>query len=128
MTPTEFELRQFLLRRLPPPAVERMEEALFGEEGVAERLRGEEFDLLQDYAEGKLAAADRADVERYVLNSTESRHSLRVGRLIARAGKARVGHGRWRPIASVGGLLAAGLAALVLIPQWAGGAVGTHDR
>jgi hypothetical protein len=132
--PTDIELRAFLLGRMSAEDAARLEEAIILEDGVAERLRAEEFDLIDDYAAGRLMAADRADVERHLLTSVENVHSLRVARLMmARedgvrdaappaqsATQAEVLRPRRRTarLAAMGALMAAGLAAVVLIPYW----------
>jgi hypothetical protein len=130
---TDVKLRQFLLRQLPTNITERLEEAILLEDGFAERLRGEEFDLLDDYAASRLTAQDAAAVERYLLGSAENLNSIRVARALERhagvgrafepeqAGPTLVGaQGRWsrRRVSSMALLLAACLAAVVLIPAW----------
>ncbi len=77
---TDLHLRQFLLRRLPPDEAARLEESILLQEGVAERLRDEEFDLLDDYAAGRLNAADAAAVARHWLTSAQAGGSLRAAR------------------------------------------------
>jgi hypothetical protein len=79
---TDAHLRQFLLRRLAADEAARLEDAILLEDGVAERLRDEEFDLLDDYAASRLNAEDAADVERHLLGSAENMHSLRVARAL----------------------------------------------
>jgi|GEM_PF-2890844 hypothetical protein len=139
MIPTDIQFREFLLRRMTPQDAARFEEAIILEEGVAEHLREEEFDLLDDYAAGRLGGEDRADVERYLLTSVESTHSLRMSRLLAREagsretprlGEAPPGRAvdtesvvktarrrRWtRRYAAAGALLAAGIAAVAVFP------------
>lgn len=140
MIPTDVQFREFLLRRMAPQDAARFEEAIILEEGVAERLREEEFDLLDDYAAGRLSGEDRADVERHLLTSVEITHSLRVSRLLARetgshetpmlgeappsgraggtepAEKTARRH-RWTGrYAAAGALLAAGIAAVAVFP------------
>jgi hypothetical protein len=132
--PTDIELRAFLLGRMLAEDAARLEEAIILEDGVAERLRAEEFDLIDDYAAGRLMAADRADVERHLLTSVENVHSLRVARLmlaredgvgdaatpVQSATQAEVLRPRRRSarLAAMGALMAAGLAAVVWIPYW----------
>jgi hypothetical protein len=126
MTPvTNEQLRKLLLRHLTPEEVARMEKAILTEEGVAERLREQEFDLVDDYVRGKLAEAERADLEQYVLNTPEQVESLRIARGLAAQRPAGVAasamvrvprkHPKLLPVAA---LLAAGLAAVVVIPHW----------
>lgn len=132
--PTDSQFREFLLRRMPPEEAARFEEAIVVEDGVAERLRAEEFDLLDDYAGERLTGEDRDRVERYLLASAENIHSVRVSRLLAGEAKLRAGSSnevpgptmrpavvarsrRWTGRhAAIGGLLAAGLAAIMVIP------------
>jgi len=121
------QLRQLLLRQLAPEDVARMEEAILMEDGVAERLREEEFDLIDDYVQGRLSTAERADMERYVLTTPERMASLRVARALAAqrpvaaaepvrsAPRAHWKSNRMLPVAT---LLAAGIAGVALIPQW----------
>lgn len=117
---TNEQLRKLLLRHLPPDEVAWIEEAILTEDGVAERLREEEFDLVDDYVRGKLADTDRTDMERYVLTTPEHVESLRVARALAAQRPATVVRSKWRarralPVAA---LLAASLAAVVVIPHW----------
>jgi hypothetical protein len=135
---TDPQLRAFLLRRLPAAEYARLEDAIVMEHGFAERLRDEEFDLLDDFAAGVLNAEDRGAVERHLLGTAESLHSLRVARALRRqravdtaeaapadspTAVSRVGGqaGGWsrlrtRRAAGVATLLAAGIAALAVIP------------
>ena len=117
---TNEQLRKLLLRDLPPEEVARMEEAILMEEGVAERLRDEEFDLIDDYVRGKLAGTERADMERYVLTTPEHVEALRVARALAAQLSEAVVRPRWSRRRALPGaaLLAAGLAAVVVIPHW----------
>jgi hypothetical protein len=132
---TNEQLRKLLLRHLPPDEVARMEEAILTEDGVAERLRDEEFDLIDDYVRGKLAETERADMERYVLTTPEHVESVRLARALAAQRPAGEAVSRLRSLGaltsatvqpprrrnrllSVGALLAAGLAAVVVIPHW----------
>lgn len=117
---TNEQLRKLLLRHLAPDEVARMEEAILTQDGVAERLRDEEFDLIDDYVRGTLAEAERADMERYVLTTPEQLESLRVARALAAQRPATVFRPRWsrRRALPVAALLAAGLAAVVVIPNW----------
>jgi hypothetical protein len=132
MIPTDTQLREFLLRRMPAADAARLEQAILMEDEVAERLRAEEFDLIDDYAAGGLAPEDRADVERHLLTSVDNIHSLRIARLLSRESSLREAapsakqvealgpRRRTGRFAAAGALLAAGLAAVVLIPHWEG--------
>jgi hypothetical protein len=131
MTPTDAQLREFLLRRMAAEDAVRLEEAIILEDGLAERLRAEELDLIDDYAADRLSTEEQADVERHLLRSTENVHSLRVARLLIRENASRqatpVGAKqaevarprRWRG-SFAGALVAAGLVAVALIPYWRG--------
>jgi hypothetical protein len=133
MTPSDAQLREFLLRRMPAQDAAQLEEAIIVTDWVAERLRDEEFDLIDDYAGGRLIAEDRADVERYLLTSVENVHSLRMARLLSRESASRepalsvpgrtqiqgAQQRRWMArLAPLGVVLAAGLVAVALIPDW----------
>jgi hypothetical protein len=132
---TNEQLRKLLLRHLPPEEVARLEEAILTEEGIAERLRDEEFDLIDDYVRGKLAETERADMERYVLTTPEHVESVRLARALAAQRPAGEAASRLRSLAAltsttvqaprkrnrllpIGALLAAGLAVVVIIPHW----------
>jgi hypothetical protein len=132
-TPSDAQLREFLLRRLPAQEAARLEDAIIVTDGVAERLRDEEFDLIDAYAAGCLDAEDRADVERHLLTSVENVHSLRMARLLNRQSAPRrpistmststrirsMGRRRWVSlVVPLGTVLAAGLVAVALIPDW----------
>ena len=148
---TDPQLRAFLLRRLPAAETARLEDSIVTEDGVAERLRDEEFDLLDDYAAGVMNAEDRGAVERHLLNTAESLHSLKVAHALRRQGAAvgsaesapadrpttlsriggqAAGWWRFRPQRAAGAatLLAAGIAALALIPVWHSGPDGRDLR
>jgi hypothetical protein len=120
---TDVQLRQFLLRQLPADITASLEEAILLQDGFAERLRDEEFDLLDDYAASRLTAENAAAVERYLLGAAENLDSVRIARALQRHGEARTPVGtrrRWsrRRVSSMALLLAACLAAVVLIPTW----------
>jgi hypothetical protein len=61
-----------------------LEDAIILEEGFAELLRTEEFDLLDDYAAARLSPEDAAAVEQHLLGSAESRQSLRIAQALQR--------------------------------------------
>lgn len=145
---TDPQLRAFLLRRLPTAETSRLEDAIVTEDGFAERVRDEEFGLLDDYAAGAMDAEDRTAVERHLLGTAQSLHSLRVARALRRQGgpagaaesasrdrhnvaspaggqaEARSRFGT-RRAAGVATLLAAGIASLALIPVWHKGSNAT---
>ena len=127
--PTTDELRKLLLRRLAPAEVARLEAAIFEEDGVAERLLEEEFDLVDEYVRGGLTPADRADVERWLSATPEHMESLRVARGLAAVRHSAApahaapvtGRAYWKPGRGVFVtvlLVAAGLAAVAVIPHW----------
>ena len=122
---TDEHLRKLLLRHLTPEEVAQVEEAILTEEGVAERLSEQELDLIDEYVRGTLAKSERADLERYVLNTPEHVESLRIARALAAQRPVGLAtstvvrtprkHSKFLPVAA---LLAAGLAAVVVIPHW----------
>jgi hypothetical protein len=131
-TLSDEQLRQFLMRGVPPELATEIEDAVLLEDGLAERLREQEFDLLDDYAAGRLNDADRGAVERHLLNSRAGAHSLRVARLLpcaraaptatpAPAVSARAAPSRarrriaWAPIAALA--CAAALVAVFVVPD-----------
>jgi hypothetical protein len=130
MKPSDAELREFLLGRMPSEHASRLEEAIVLEDEVAESLRAAEFDLIDDYAADRLSPTDRADMERSVLTTAENRDTLRIALSLHRERSehaappfppssahnftgARVGL-----VGAAGGLLAAGIVAGILIPHW----------
>jgi hypothetical protein len=131
--PTTDELRKLLLRRLAPAEVARLEAAIFEEDGVAERLIEEEFDLVDEYVRGGLTPADRADVERWLSATPEHMESLRVARGLAAVRRSAApadaapvtGRAYWnrrRGVFVAVLLAAASLAAVAVIPHWWWGA------
>lgn len=82
-TPGTEELRDLILHRLPESRARELEDRLMLVEDCAERLQDATYDLLDDYARGRLTAADRAAIERYVLASPENRWNAAVARCIA---------------------------------------------
>ena len=139
MPMSDSQLRDFLLRRLADADWERLAEAILLEDGLAERVRDEEFDLLDDYAAGRLNTQDRAAVQLHLLASAEGRRALRVARALRAVGasgaadlrtgamaaplppgqtSSRTWSGRAQRVATVATFLAAGLVAVVLAPPW----------
>jgi hypothetical protein len=129
LKPSESELREFLLRRMPSEQASRLEEAIVLEDTVAESLRAVEFDLIDDYAADRLSPADRADMERSVLTTAENRDTLRIAlslrrepseraaRRIPPASKRSLARSRVGLIGAAGSLLAAGIVGAMLIPR-----------
>jgi hypothetical protein len=111
---TDAQLRQFLLGKLATDETARVEEAIFLEEGFAERLREMELDLLDDYAWSRLTAADAASVERHLLGSIENRRSVQI----ARARHPGAASRRPAQLAWLATLLAACVIAIAVIPRW----------
>ena len=139
MRMSDLKLRDFLLRRLADADWERLAEAILLEDGLAERVREEEFDLLDDYAAGRLNVQDRAAVQLHLLASLEGRRALRVARALrgvgglgaagtrsgaltaplgARHTSSRTSSVMAQRVATVATFLAAGLVAVVLAPPW----------
>ena len=124
---TDDQLRKLLLQQLAPDEVGRLEAATLMEEGVAERLREQEFDLIDDYVHGRLSGADRRDVESNVLITPERLVTLEVARALAAQSRPtaaalspRKPARHWRPnrFQTLATLAAAGLAAVAFIPHW----------
>lgn len=80
-------MRNLLLHRLPADRARELEDRLIQEEDCADRLRDAKYDLLDDYAGGRLTAAERADVEHYLLDAEDDRWRLAVARGLARRGR-----------------------------------------
>ena len=77
------DLRRFALRRFADGELPAVEERLLLEDGFAEQLRDAEYDLLDDYAAGRLDAGERRDVERHLLVTAADATALKVTRAIA---------------------------------------------
>ena len=85
---SQHDLRRLALRRYHAGELALLEERVMVQEGYAERLREAEYDLLDDYAAGRLDAGERADVERHLLAAADGESSLRLARaMVARRGK-----------------------------------------
>ena len=118
--PAPGELRRLLLHRLTQQEAERLEELLLLRDDVADQLREAEHDLLDDYAAGRLGAAERADVEKHLLATDADRLRLRMARALTTTPAPRR-RPRW--FAPAGALLAAGVAFLLIRPLWQPSAV-----
>lgn len=125
------DLRGLLLHRLPAEAAARLEERLLLEDGFLERMQDAEYDLLDDYAADRLSAADRADVERWLLADPVGRQRARVARALRQAQSAPVDPSRgetpglpraaaasrrWTTVVPWAAGLAAGLLVLIFSP------------
>ena len=83
MTPvTREQLRGLLLHRLTEDERQRLHEVLAGDESVAEMLRREEADLVDDYAFGHLGVEDREAFERHLFVDSAIRERVRVARAL----------------------------------------------
>jgi hypothetical protein len=82
------QIRERLLHRLDPVQSDGMDEYLFADETFADRLSDARYDLLDDYARGKLSADERARVERHLLSTPTDHHALRVAAALAKIGRA----------------------------------------
>jgi hypothetical protein len=81
-TPTPEQLRSLLLHRLPEDEAQRLEEQLMQDAEVADLLRHEETDLVDDYAAGRLAAGDRQAFEQHLLADPGIRQRVKVARAL----------------------------------------------
>jgi len=84
--PTDDILRDWLLQRLPQPQAEMLEQRLLTDDAFGERVREAETDLLDDFARGRLGAAERAAVAESLAESPRGRERLRVAQALARVG------------------------------------------
>jgi hypothetical protein len=91
--PTDGELRQLLLRQLPAEAMEDIEDRLVLDDSIAERLQHQQYDLLDDYARGRLAQDERRAVEKYLLRTPAERDRIYVVEGLMRAAQQRKGSG-----------------------------------
>lgn len=78
--PTPEQLRDLLLHRLTEEEAQRLEEQLMQDAEVADLLRQEETDLVDDYAQGRLAADDREAFERHLLPDPGIRQRVKIAR------------------------------------------------
>ena len=121
--PPDALLRDLLLQRLPSQQAAALEQRLVVEAGVAERVRQVEYDLLDDYARGRLAADQRRAVEQRLLRTAADRQRLAVARGLAALPKPRIGlparQRRWSG-AALGGIAATLLLAVLLWPHQSG--------
>lgn len=76
------QLRQYLLGALDEPARAAMEDRLFKDSALFELAESVETDLMDEYAAGTLAAADRTGWERYLAAHPESQRRLTFARTL----------------------------------------------
>ena len=81
-TPTPDRLRALLLHQLPDDEARQLEEQLMQDADVAEMLRQEETDLVDDYVLARLTAADRAGFERHLLVDPAIRQRVKIARAL----------------------------------------------
>ena len=79
------QLVDYLLNRLPPGDLERLEEATVVDDDVAARLRMVEHDLVDAYARGSLTGDTLARFELHYLESPRRREQVRFSRKFVRA-------------------------------------------
>ena len=79
------QLVDYLLNRLPPGDLERLEEASVVDDDVAARLRIVEHDLVDVYARGSLTGDTLAQFELHYLASPRRREQARFARKLVRA-------------------------------------------
>ena len=81
-TPTPEQLRSLLLHRLPEEVAQRLEEQLMQDPEIADLLRHEETDLVDDYAQGRLAAGERSAFEQHLLADPAIRQRVKIARAL----------------------------------------------
>src|SRR5215471_2281119 len=81
-TPTPEQLRSLLLHRLPEEEAQQLEGQLMQDPEVADLLRHEETDLVDDYAQGRLGTAERAAFEQHLLADPAIRQRVKVARAL----------------------------------------------
>jgi hypothetical protein len=108
------EIRRYLLGLMPEPEAEALEASYFARPGVFDRVRAVEDDLLDDYAAGRLAAADTQAFEGRYLASPALRRRVVAARALATARPGSIGgapsprRAGWGPqLAMAAGLVAA---------------------
>ncbi len=87
--PTPEQLRSLLLHRLPEEEAQRLEEQLMQDAEVADLLRHEETDLVDDYALDRLAAGERTAFEQHLLADPAIRQRVKVARALQDIGSTR---------------------------------------
>ena len=79
-TPTPQQLRNLLLHRLRETEMQQLEDQLMQDPEVADLLRHEETDLVDEYAQDRLAAGDRQAFEQHLLTDPVIRQRVKIAR------------------------------------------------
>ena len=87
--PSDAEMRSYLLGRLPQGRRDEIQELVFEDESLYEKLLEAEQDLIDEYARGRLNAKDARDIEAGLLASVERRDEVRFARALWQAQKDR---------------------------------------
>jgi hypothetical protein len=116
----DHQIRQYLLGDLPAREETELEEAYFSDSELLARVELARDDLTDDYAAGRLTAADREKFERRVLATHEGREQLAVARALRQAGAAAPASSpaEWRLDRRWMGLAAGVLLAIGAIFAW----------
>ncbi|MDR3416865.1 MAG: hypothetical protein P4L83_11825 [Nevskia sp.] len=77
------DLRALLLRQLPEIVADAIEQRLIVDDGLAERVRQIEYELLDAYARDRLTPADRAAVRQHLLRTADDRKRVQIARALA---------------------------------------------
>lgn len=80
--PNENILRQYLLGTLPEAECSTIEQKLMNDGEFGERIEVAEDEIIEDYLQGGLSAAERRAVERHFLRPPERRRKLWFARLL----------------------------------------------
>ena len=83
-TQEEKEMARYLLGELPEVEQEAFEEKLFLDDDWFDRLRVVEMELIEDYVQGRMSAADRAQFERGFLTTPERAEKIANARALFR--------------------------------------------
>lgn len=98
--PAPAQIRDLLLHRLPEEQAQRLEEQLMQDPDVADLLRHEETDLVDDYVLDRLAAGEREAFEQHLLIDPVIRERVEIARALhdlAVQGAAEGGRGSGMP-------------------------------
>lgn len=83
----DHEIRQYLLGDLCPTDEEELETTYFHDPELLTRIEVARDDLADDYAAGRLCAADSERFERRLLASDEGREQLAITRALQQSGR-----------------------------------------